>query len=155
MSCAPPPVLNTDCILADPCYVATQGLLDCEIGIVTQGFIIQEDSTPVVPKPAVPPNNIGTSVGAARKEWYVRKDHTDAWFGPLSWRDADKHARVMTRKGTPADVKYAHVGYVKNNSGVDVLVEPEKVRMDGVYANGKQFLKGRQAEFHRKKYLNN
>ena len=37
---------GSDCVLAEPIHVATQGALDNAIGIATLGWIIQVDDTP-------------------------------------------------------------------------------------------------------------
>lgn len=98
----------------------------------------------------VPPNNIGASYGPPRKEWYVRKDVNDPWFGPLSFRDADKHARVMTRDGTDTSVKYAQIGTTADRTA-DPNTQPDLLFVVFIYENGKAFLGGRQAEFNKDK----
>lgn len=94
--------------------------------------------------------NVGASEGAVRKEWYVRTDSTDEWFGPLSFRDADKHARVMTREGTLTNVLYAQVGTHLGERPGDPA-SADRMFVVWVYENGKAFLRGRSAEFNKDK----
>lgn len=143
--CCPVP---DNCILADPCHVATQGVLDCEIGIATLGWIVEAEPTQ---GPVLTPHVPGVSFGPPRKEWYVRRDVSDPWFGPLSFRDADAHARVMTRDGTPINVLYAQVGTFLGTRGGDPIKDPSVVFVDRMYANGKLYLTGRAAEFNKDK----
>ena len=133
------PTVDTTCIINDPCSVATQGVLDNSIGIATLGWIIRAD---LDAQPGLPfPNNIGSLLTQPRREWYFRRDSSEPWFGPLSFRDADKHARIDTRDGTPVNVKYAQVGTFLGTRGGDPITEPERVFVALLYANGKPFLR--------------
>jgi len=140
---------GSDCVLAEPIHVATQGALDNSIGIATLGWIIQVDDTPPVVVVPVPPNNIGSLVGDPRREWWVRKDDTEPWHGPLSYRDANYQARRMTMDvdETISELKYAQVGTVLGTRGGDPQVDPDMF-VAYLYANGKQYLGGRMAEFN-------
>ena len=140
---------GSDCVLAEPIHVATQGVLDNAIGIATLGWIIQVDDTPPVVVVPVPPNNIGSLVGDPRREWWVRKDDTEPWHGPLSYRDANYQARRMTMDvdETISELKYAQVGTVLGTRGGDPQVDPDMF-VAYLYANGKQYLGGRMAEFN-------
>jgi len=142
-------LIDANCVLADPFQVATQGLLDNSIGMATLGWIIRvEAETPVVVVPS-PPRNIGVLIGDPRREWWVRKDASDPWFGPLSYRDANSHARRMTVRvdNTIAEVKYAQVGTILGTRGGDPNVTPNMF-VAYMYENGKQFLAGRMAEYN-------
>lgn len=140
---------GSDCVLAEPIHVATQGVLDNAIGIATLGWIIQVDDTPPVVVVPVPPNNIGSLVGDPRREWWVRRDDTEPWHGPLSYRDANYQARRMTMDvdETISELKYAQVGTVLGTRGGDPNVVPDMF-VAYLYANGKQYLGGRMAEFN-------
>lgn len=140
---------DTDCVLADPIHVATQGVLDNSLGIATLGWIIRADDRPPVVVIPVPPNNIGSLVGDPRREWWVRKDETDPWHGPLSYRDANSQARRMTMDvdETISELKYAQVGTILGTRGGDPNVAPDMF-VAFLYANGKQYLGGRMAEFN-------
>jgi len=141
---------GTDCVLADPIQVSTQGLLDSTIGVATLGWItITLDQDPVV---EVPINNPGALVGDPRREWWVRKDESDPWFGPLSYRDANSQARRMTMDvdETISEIKYAQVGTILGTRGGDPNVDPNMF-VAYMYANGKQYLGGRMAEFNKDK----
>lgn len=144
-----------DCVLADPCHVATQGLLDNTLGVATLGWIVEVPAeTPVVVTPVDP---VGSMVGDPRREWWVRKDDTDEWFGPLSYRDANSQARRMTlptdinAAGNSNNIKYAQVGTIMGTRGGDPNVPPDMMVVF-MYANGKQTLGGRMAEYHKDKW---
>lgn len=143
---------GTDCILADPTSVATQGVLDNSLGIATLGWIIKADDAPPTVVVPVPPNNIGALVGDPRREWWVRKDENDVWFGPLSYRDANYQARRMTVDvdETISEIKYAQVGTILGTRGGDPNVDPDMF-VAYLYANGKQYLGGRMAEYNKDK----
>jgi hypothetical protein len=140
---------GSDCVLAEPIHVATQGLLDNPIGMATLGWVIQTVDTPPVVVIPVPPNNIGSLVGDPRREWWVRRDDTEPWHGPLSYRDANYQARRMTMDvdETISELKYAQVGTILGTRGGDPLVSPDMF-VAYLYANGKQYLGGRMAEFN-------
>jgi hypothetical protein len=143
---------GTDCVLADPIQVATQGLLDNTIGVATLGWVVRVEAQPPVVVVPVPPNNIGALVGDPRREWWVRKDENDPWFGPLSYRDANSQARRMTMDvdETIAEIKYAQVGTILGTRGGDPNVDPDMF-VAYLYANGKQYLGGRMAEYNKDK----
>ena len=146
---------DLDCIIADPCYVATQGICDACIGISTQGFIVEVPfETPVV-TPAVP-GNVGALIGDPRREWWVRKDENDTWVGPYTYQEANSRARRMTmprdiNRASELDrIKYAQVGTIMGTRGGDPNVSPH-MRVAFMYENGKQYLAGRMAEFNKDK----
>ncbi len=85
------------------------------------------------------------------KDWWVRRDNTDTWFGPLSYRDANRHARVMTLDGTDLDVKYAQVGTIMGERPGDPATLPSRMFVAFLYVNGRMTLGGRAAEFHKDK----
>lgn len=140
---------GSDCVLAEPIHVATQGLLDNPIGVATLGWIIQTVDTPPVVVIPVPPNNIGSLVGDPRREWWVRRDDTEPWHGPLSYRDANYQARRMTMDvdETISELKYAQVGTILGTRGGDPNVDPDMF-VAYLYANGKQYLGGRMAAYN-------
>lgn len=152
-------ILNTDCALALPIEVAIQGVLDNSIGIATLGWVFRADDRPSVVVTPVPPNNIGSLIGDPRREWWVRKDENDPWFGPLSYRDVNFQARRMTVDvdNTISEVKYAQVGTILGARGGDPNLDPNKVVdpntdpgmfVTYLYANGRMYLGGRMAEFN-------
>lgn len=145
----PTVIPDTDCALAVPIEVATQGVLDNPIGIATLGWIIRADDAPPVVTTPVPPNNIGSLVGDPRREWWVRRDDTEPWHGPLSYRDANSQARRMTMNvdNTISELKYAQVGTILGTRGGDPNVAPDMF-VTYLYANGRQYLGGRMAAYN-------
>ncbi len=86
-----------------------------------------------------------------QKDWYIRETSSDSWYGPLSYRQADKYARVETRDGTDVDVKYMQLGVFVGDRAGDPKVDTPTVFVVMIYANGKPFLRGRAAEFNKDK----
>jgi len=141
---------GTDCVLANPIEVSTQGVLDDTLGVATLGWItVAPDQDPIVD---IPSNNVGALVGDPRREWWVRRDESEPWFGPLSYRDANSQARRMTMDvdETISEIKYAQVGTILGSRGGDPNVDPNMF-VAYLYANGKQYLGGRMAEFNKDK----
>lgn len=100
----------------------------------------------------VPTNNIGAKLlEEPSKDWYLRRDSNDSWFGPLTFREADDQARRMTYDGTVENVMYAQLGTFVGTRGGDPSMDPSVLFVVYIYANGKLFLRGRQAEFHKDK----
>ena len=129
----------------DPLYVANQGILDDSIGIATLGWIVcdrpNDGSIITIP--------IGELLSEPTREWWYRKDDTDAWFGPLSYRDANSQARRMTLypDNSISEVKYSQVGTIIGTRGGDPKVASHMVVVY-IYANGRQYLGGRMAAYN-------
>lgn len=146
----PTVITDTDCVLNEPIEVSTQGVLDNAIGIATLGWIIRADDRPPSVVIPVPPNNIGQiELQEPNRDWWVRKDDSEPWHGPLSYRDANSQARRMTLEvdNTISEVKYAQVGTILGTRGGDPEVSPDMF-VAFLYANGRQYLGGRMAEFN-------
>lgn len=137
---------DTDCILADPESTATHGMLDEDIGIATLGWIIRIKDDPIISYP------IGDLIADPERDWWYRKDNTDPWFGPLSYRDANSQARRMTMDADAlhGEVKYSQLGTVLGTRGGDPQVSPDMFVVY-LYVNGKMTLGGRMAEFNQDK----
>lgn len=136
----------SDCILADPLSTATEGVLDEDIGIATLGWLIRVSHEPEITIP------VEELLDEPSREWYYRKDDTDSWFGPLSYRDANYQARRFTMDvdHTISEVKYAQLGTVFGSRGGDPQV-PLDMMVVFMYANGIQYIGGRVAEFNKDK----
>ena len=138
---------DTNYLYADPCSTATQGLLDEDIGIATLGWIIRATSEePIIKVP------IGQLIGEPNRDWWLRKDDTDPWFGPLSYRDANAKARRSTLDvdETINETKYAQVGTILGSREGDPLIL-EKMVVVFMYVNGKMYIGGKLAEYNKDK----
>lgn len=126
-------------ILADPLSVATHGLIsDVPLTIAVRGWILE---------------NILEIEFPLLDGWYFRRDDTDVWHGPLSYRDANSQARRITKPKSAADsfpVKYAQVGQVVGSRGGDPRITPH-MRVVYMYANGRQYIGGKLAEHNKDK----
>ena len=119
----------TNYVLADPLSVATQGLLDEDIGISLLGWIIRRSpSKPDVSVPLVP-------LLDNPREWWVRKYYFEdpvgsyELEGPYEYTHADQKARDISSE---------------NDSGLTELVTYEKDKMYLVftYLRGKKRYQG-------------
>lgn len=130
---------ETVCILADPLSVATQGVLSNKpLTISVLGWL--EEDTVEIDFPVL-------------EGWYYRMDDTEKWHGPMSYRDANSQARRMTMPkylSNAITVKYAQVGQVLGVRGGDPKMKPH-MRVVYMYANGRQYLGGKIAEFNKSK----
>ena len=131
-------------------FVATQGVLDAPLGIATLGWLIREtsDLPPSIERPPLP----GALYTDPNRDWWIRRDESDVWHGPLSYRDANFQARRMTvdADNSILEVKYAQIGTNVGDRGGDPKVAPHMIVVY-IYANGRQYLGGRMAEFNKDK----
>jgi hypothetical protein len=132
-------------VLADSFSVSTEGLLDENIGVVTLGWLIQ-----VSPERNTVEIYIDELLEDQRREWWLRKDNSDPWFGPLMYRDANSQARRMTMQRYLSDpeVKYAQLGTIVGGRIGDPIQNNPHMLVAFMYANGKQYLGGRLAEYN-------
>lgn len=140
--------LSDNCLLAVPIHVATQGVLDDTLGVALLGWIIRYETDVVVPgEPSVPGGNVGALITEPRREWWVRENKNDPLFGPLSFRDADKHARFLSQveeKSGLAEV----VTFLGTRGGDPSSCDPSTLFVAFLYIEGKRTLGGRMAQFH-------
>lgn len=114
----------SNCVLADPLSVATQGLLDEDIGITVLGWIIS--ISPGDPEITIP---IGDLLRDAFREWWIRVDFfvppigEYTLEGPYTFTHADHKARALSED---------------NTSGLSELVtfEDEKMFIVSTYLRG-------------------
>jgi len=133
--------MTTVCVIADPLSIATHGLLSGSFGTAIRGWIIYEEIQDIVTVPLLP-------------GWWVRRDETEQWYGPLSYRDANHQARNMTKPKYLTDaitVEYAQVGQVVGARPGDPSTLQPAMKVIYMYENGKQYLSGRVAEFNKDK----
>lgn len=127
-------------VVADPLSVATQGLLSNKSLTISVLGWLEEDLIEIA--------------SPVLDGWYYRRDDTERWHGPLSYRDANSQARRATlpRSLTEAIVtKYAQVGQVLGARGGDTRKMKPHIRVVYMYANGKQYLGGKLAEYNKDK----
>lgn len=82
------------------------------------------------------------------RDFYIREDEVSPWYGPLSLLEAKRHAIVLTRDGTPANVKYAMVGTIIGEREGDPVTLASRMAVFRIYINGKYTLGGRAAEYN-------
>lgn len=82
--------------------------------------------------------------------WYYKLDDADPWIGPMSYKEANSKARRATLPKYLIDhipVKYSQVGRMFGSQSGEPLLEP-RIVVVYMYANGRQYLSGRLAEFN-------
>ncbi len=79
-------------------------------------------------------------------DWFVRREKGAPLIGPMSFRDADRHARFMSVEENGPGLAQV-VTFLGNRKG-DPTTFPARLFVDGYYALGKKFLGGRTAQFH-------
>ena len=136
--------------LGFPLHVATAGLLAVDpLSVATEGIITSYQASPsVVAHPNVPPNNVGSSLGPANKDFWVRENALDVPFGPLTFYAATYHARYISQlpeKSGTAEI----IIYVGSRPGDPVM--PPKLTVVYVYVRGNRMLGGRAATFQSEK----
>jgi hypothetical protein len=123
----------SNCVLADPLSVATQGVLDEDIGITVLGWIIRVPLDTEITIPTEP------LLGDSLREWWVRK-----YFfvppigefvleGPFNYTHADQRARDVSDE---------------NESGLTELVtyyEDDKLYVVYTYLRGTKRYQGQRA----------
>lgn len=90
-------------------------------------------------------------------DWYYRRDETEEWCGPMSYRDANSQARRCTLPKHLSEhfpVKYAQVGTLVGDRGGDPVGIEARMRIVYLYANGRQYLAGHLAEYNSDKVFN-
>lgn len=113
-----------------PIQVATEGLVSEQaLTIATDGFMGVDGvtSAPCLSIPST--NNIGAMIGDPRREFYTRRDETDALFGPLTYQHANAHARELSdpTSGIPVNLDPLEVATL----GLDVVIDPLNLATDG------------------------
>lgn len=83
-------------------------------------------------------------------DWFVRRDKHSSVFGPMSYRDADRHARFLSVEEDGPGLAQV-ITFLGNRAG-DPVTFP-RLFVEGYYARGKKFLRGRAAQFHSDKEL--
>ncbi len=144
------PIVDIDCILNDPIHVATQGVLVAPLGMALNGWIYRGITITLptdlgVPS-NIPPNNIGTSFGPPRQEYWVREDKNDTLFGPLDFVTADRNARQLSDDETKSGL--AQVVTFLGSRGGDPVKNPTVLQVVFMYIRGRRTLGGRTAQFH-------
>ena len=112
----------------------TQGLNE-QGGSVTQGLNSQPQAIVVSISPATPPVVVG--------DWFVRFGKSHPLQGPYSYQIAEKHARWQSKERGYAEM----VTFLGARAG-DPITQPPVVFVDGIFAGGKKFLRGRSAQYH-------
>lgn len=104
--------------------------------VTTQGLNPRWDTFAIQPQIPLP------LVG----DWFVRKAPDSPFIGPLSYRDADRHARFCSAEegGTGLAQVVTILGIRKG----DPVSFPARVFVEGQYALGKKYMRGRPAQYH-------
>lgn len=90
------------------------------------------------------PNNIGSSEGDARKEFYIRELPTDPLFGPLTYQHANKQARDISKENTTGVIELVTIVGSRPS-------DPKSITRTFIvarYVRGRKTLGGRVAEFN-------
>jgi hypothetical protein len=144
---------QTNYVLADPSSGATHGVLDENIGIATLGWIIEvkyQKPDITIPTAQYDPTHFDNLLADPRRDWWLRKDESDPWVGPMSYTEANSKARRMTMDvdETINELKYAQLGTLLGDREGDPIQLNPHMMVAFIYCNGKQYLGGQLARYN-------
>lgn len=136
-------IVIKDVVCADPLYVATMGFVSCSPCTVARH------------------GEIHVTKEEYFDGWYYRRDDDDAWYGPLTYQQANSQARTITKleglENAPVPA-YAQVGRMIGTGPMDPPVGTPScgetvpfIKVIYMYANGRQYLSGKIAVHNSKK----
>lgn len=138
--------LDTGVLIDIPTYVATMGVTDGPLGHITHGFVIRTPQTGGTGLPNVPPNNIGSLITEANRDWWIRENQNDPLHGPLTYQQAVAGAKYLSRREDKSGL--AQVCTYLGSRGGDPIKDPTQLFVVFMYIKGKRTLAGRMAEYH-------
>jgi hypothetical protein len=139
---------QTNYLLADPSSGATHGILDENIGVATLGWIVEVNKQK--PDIIIDLPHFDNLLGDPRRDWWLRKDESDPWSGPMSYTEANSKARRMTMDvdETINELKYAQLGTLLGDREGDPVQLSPHMMVAFIYCNGKQYLGGQLARYN-------